>query len=94
MTTTEDDCYVSILQNAKWNKRISNSCSDLTVDTSEADTCNNVGFHEHRDCKVNETKLEVFNSAFIVVKTHTNTCARLYCINMNLKTKLGFFSVV
>lgn len=45
----EDDCYVSLSQNAKRNKRMSKSCSDITIDTSEV--YNNVGIHQYYNSK-------------------------------------------
>lgn len=48
----EDDCYVSLYQNAKRNKRMSKSCSDLTVDTSEV--YNNVGINQYYNSKVDK----------------------------------------
>lgn len=49
----EDDCYVSLSQNAKRNKRMSKSCSDITVDTSEA--YSNVRIHQYYNFKVDKT---------------------------------------
>lgn len=48
----EDDCYVSLSQNALRNKRMSKSCSDITVDTSEV--YNNVGIHQYYNSKVDK----------------------------------------
>lgn len=49
----EDDCYVSLSQNAKRNKRMSKSCLDITVDTSGV--YNNVGIHQYNNSQVDKT---------------------------------------
>lgn len=48
----EDDCYVSLSQNTKRNKRMSKSCSDITVDTSGV--YNNVGINQYYNSKVDK----------------------------------------
>lgn len=49
----EDDCYVSLSQNAKRIKRISKSCSDITIDTSGV--YNNVGISQYNNSQVDKT---------------------------------------
>ncbi|XP_052691905.1 uncharacterized protein LOC128169912 isoform X1 [Crassostrea angulata] len=48
----EDDCYVSLAQNTKRNKRMSKSCSDITVDTSGV--YNYVGINQYYNSKVDK----------------------------------------
>lgn len=45
----EDDCYVSVSQLARQNKRISKSCSDLKIDMS--DTYHNIYSNQYRNVK-------------------------------------------
>lgn len=54
----EDDCYVSLSQNAKRNKRMSKSCSDMTVDTSGV--YNNVGIHQYFNSKEDKNNGNIF----------------------------------